>query len=86
MPHMSAASCSSSHVSSTRRAPNGQAWLSATCRTKGLEWLFNVTLGSTAEVLRVVAMPAERLDPDYGSGLAGQQDAYDWVDLIGGFV
>ena len=55
-------------------------------QSQGLEWLFNVTLGSTAEVLRVVAMPAERLDPDYGSGLAGQQDAYDWVDLIGGFV
>lgn len=59
---------------------------SPTLQSQGLEWLFNVTLWNTAEVLRVVAMPAERLDSGYGSGLAEQQNAYDWVDLIGGFV
>ncbi len=40
----------------------------------------------SAEVLRVVAMPAEQLDPGYGSELVVQQNAYDWVDLVGGFV
>ena len=59
---------------------------SPTLQSQGLEWVFNISLAASAAVLRVVAMPAEVLDPDYGSALAGQQNAYDWVDLIGGFV
>ena len=48
--------------------------------------MFNVSLPPSAQVLRLVAMPAEQLDPSYGSDLAVQQNAYDWVDLVGGFV
>ena len=59
---------------------------SPTMQSQGLEWVFNITLPPSAEVLRVVAMPAEQLDPGYGGGLAVQQNAYDWVDLVGGFV
>ena len=59
---------------------------SPTMQSQGLEWVFNVTLPPSAEVLRLVAMPAEQLDPGYGSGLAVQQNAYDWVDLVGGFA
>ena len=54
--------------------------------SQGLEWVFNVSLPPSAQVLRLVAMPAEQLDPSYGSDLAVQQNAYDWVDLVGGFV
>ena len=56
---------------------------SPTLQSQSLGWLFNVSLPSSAEVLRVVAMPADTLEL---SELAGQQDAYDWVYLIGGFV
>ena len=56
---------------------------SPTLQSQSLEWLFNVSLASSAELLRVVAMPADTLRL---SELAGQQDAYDWVDLVGGFV
>jgi hypothetical protein len=43
--------------------------------------VFNVSLPSSAQVLRVVAMPAE-LDPSYASGLAAQQNAYDWYAAL----
>ena len=59
---------------------------SPTLQSQGLEWVFNITLPPSAEVLRVVVMPAEQLDPGYGSELVVQQNAYDWVDLVGGFV
>ena len=49
--------------------------------------MFNVSLPSSAQVLRVVAMPAqslpaEELDPSYASGLAAQQNAYDWYAAL----
>jgi hypothetical protein len=44
--------------------------------------VFNVSLPSSAQVLRVVAMPAQELDPSYASGLAAQQNAYDWYAAL----
>ena len=44
--------------------------------------MFNVSLPSSAQVLRVVAMPAAALDPSYASGLAAQQNAYDWYAAL----
>jgi len=44
--------------------------------------VFNVSLPSSAQVLRVVATTAEELDPSYASGLAAQQNAYDWYAAL----
>ena len=58
-------------------------------QSQGLEWIFNISIPPASEVLRLVAMPAEKDDDGgvaFGSFDVVQQNAYDWVDLVGGFA
>ena len=54
-----------------------------TMQSQRLECVWNVTLATARR--RFEFVPTDRLG-EYNSELAGQQNAYDWVDLIGGFV
>mmetsp|Transcript_74491 Transcript_74491/g.174850 ORF Transcript_74491/g.174850 Transcript_74491/m.174850 type:complete len:103 (+) Transcript_74491:151-459(+) len=51
-----------------------------------LPWIFDVPLDETARILRIVVTRATTTTRSEGSMVGSQQDAYDYVDLVGGFM